>query len=158
MEQLTYNNDRQLDTTNFVRVGDLSNFEGPMLSLFEELSNGHLFLFDWVDRNQSSNRWLIYRVYPIALMNFIKGKISHFELFQERPQKAIFYTDIDSKSSPIFPYTAFEILILPDSYLPNKDNYFIKEDCHSYSRILAVVKNSISRQKQGNEYVENSLC
>jgi hypothetical protein len=59
MEKLKFNINKSLDTGNFVRIGDLSYFEGPLLSLFEELNSGHLYLLDWVDRDEKSNRWLI---------------------------------------------------------------------------------------------------
>lgn len=43
MEILTFNNNKQLDISNFIRIGDLSHFEGPLLTLFEELNSGHLY-------------------------------------------------------------------------------------------------------------------
>jgi hypothetical protein len=52
MENLSINKEHKLKVTNLVRVGDISYFEGPILSLFTELHSGHLYLFDWVDRDK----------------------------------------------------------------------------------------------------------
>ncbi len=97
MENLAFNSNKQLYTSNFVRIGDLSYFEGPLISLFEELNSGHLYLFDWVDRDENTNRWLIYRASPNYLLQFIHSRISHLELFQRRPEKEIYFADIDSR-------------------------------------------------------------
>jgi hypothetical protein len=61
-------------SNSLVRIGDLVNFEGPLLTLFEDVKNGHLYLFDWVDRFDAVNRWLIYQVYPKLLLAFIQKK------------------------------------------------------------------------------------
>lgn len=152
MENLTFNNNKLLDTTNFVRVGDLSFFEGPLLSLFEELDSGHLYLFDWIDRDQKSNRWLIYRVSPKHLLQFINGNISHLELFEKRPDKKVFFTDIDSYNKTFSFYDSFELENFPSKYYPNSDNFFDALDCNSIEKIKSVIVNSLSRQKSENEY------
>ena len=152
MENLTFNSKETLDTTNFIRIGDLLYFEGPLLSLFEELNSGHLYLFDWVDKDQQSNRWLIYRVSSKHLLQFINCKISHLELFEKRPNKKVFFTDIDSTNKLFSHYGAFEIVSLPPSYYPNSDNFFEISDCNSIEKIKSVIINSLSRQKSENEY------
>ncbi len=152
MENLTFNSKKLLDTTNFVRVGDLSNFEGPLLSLFEDLNSGYFYLFDWVDRDQNANRWLIYRVSPKYLLEFLNSKISHLELFEKRPDKTIFFTDIDSKNKSFSQYDSFELVNLSSNYYPNSDNFFDIADCNPFEKIKSVVINSLSRKKSENEY------
>lgn len=152
MEILTFNSNKLPDNSNFVRVGDLSNFEGPLLSLFEELNSGHFYLFDWVDRNQKANRWLIYRVSPKYLLPFLEGEISHLELFEKRPNKTVFFTDIDSNNKSFSCNNSFELVSLPPNYYPNSDNFFDISDCNSFGKIKSVIINSLSRQKSENEY------
>lgn len=152
MENLTFDTNKLLDTSKFVRVGDLSNFEGPLLSLFEELNNGHLYLFDWVDRDQKNNRWLIYRVSPKHLLQFINGGISHLELFEKRPNKIIYFTDIKSNNTSFSYSNSYELLNLVQNYYPNSDNFFDISDCNSFEKIKSVIINSLSRQKSENEY------
>lgn len=152
MENLTFNSNKLLDTNNFVRVGDLSYFEGPLLSLFQELNSGHFYLFDWVDRDDKFNRWMIYRVSPKILLHFINCKISHFELFERRPDKEVYFADIDSRNKLFFDYDSYEIKGLPQNYYPNSDNFFEISDCKHFEKIKSVIINSLSRQKSENEY------
>jgi len=152
MENFTFNSCKKLDTTNFIRVGDLSYFEGPQLSLFEELNNGHLYFFDWVDRDQKANRWMIYRVSSKYILQFLSGKISHLELFENRPDEAIYFMDIDIQNKPFFQYVAFQLDNLPDAYVPNNDNFFEFSDCNAFEKIKSVIIDSLSRQKSENEY------
>lgn len=137
-------------TNSFIRIGDLSYFEGPLLSLFEDAITGHLYLFDWVDRDRTFNRWLIYRINPNVLLNFIKTKASHFDLFKSNPEGKFYISDIDNTSHKINEYTLLEIKEVPFTYYPNKESYFEIEDCKSFDSIQAVLIQSISRQKQEN--------
>lgn len=155
MENLTFNSDKKLESTNFFRVGDLSYFEGPLLSLFEEFNSGHFYVFDWVDRNHKLNRWIIYRVSPEHLLQFLSGKLSHLELFENRPNKTIYFTDIASHNKSFFHYEAFQLENLPNSYIPNNDNFFEPLDCNAFEKIKSVVINALSRQKSENEYSES---
>jgi len=152
MENLTFNSDKQLDTSNFVRIGDLSYFEGPLLSVFEELNSGHLYLFDWVDRDEKNNRWLIYRVSPNYLLQFIHSKISHLELFQKRPEKEVYFADIDYRNKLFSDYNLYAIEKLPESYYPNSENFFEISDCNYFEKIKSVIINALSKRKSENEY------
>lgn len=152
MVNLIDNSAEKLDTTYLVRVGDLSYFEGPLLSLFQELKSGHFYVFDWVDRDLKSNRWIIYRVSPKYLLQFIYGKISHLGLFQNRPDDTLFFTDIDSNNKSFYHYEVSPIKDLPNKYIPNKDNYFEVSDCIAFEKIESVVIDSLSRQNSENEY------
>lgn len=152
MENLTFSINKQLDISNFIRIGDLSHFEGPLLSLFEELNSGHLYLFDWVDRDKKYNRWLIYRASPHHLLQFIHNKISHLELFEKRPEKNIYFTDIDTGNKSFYNYDSYKVESLPNAYFPNGDNYFELSDCNSFEKIKSVIINSLSKQKSENQY------
>lgn len=152
MENLTFNSNKKLDTTSFVRIGDLSYFEGPLLSLFKELNSGHFYIFDWVDRDQKSNRWIIYRASPEYLLNFLNRKLAYSELFESRLNNEIYFADIDSHNKPFFYYDAFQIESLPDTYLPNKDIFFEQSDCNAFEKIRSVIIDSLSQKKSKNEY------
>ncbi|TZF85002.1 hypothetical protein FW774_08530 [Pedobacter sp. BS3] len=152
MENLIYNSNDKLHTHNLVKVGDLSFYEGPLLSLFEELNTGHFYLFDWVDRDMKSNRWMIYRVAPRQLLEYINGNISHLELFNNRPNNSTYFTDIDHQNKPFFQYNACALKIIPDNYLPNDENFFDLSNCGSLEKIKSVIITSLSRQKSENEY------
>jgi hypothetical protein len=142
---------------NIVRIGGLSYFEGPLLSLFEELNSGHFYVFDWVDRDHKFNRWIIYRVSPKYLLQFLRGKLSHLKLFANRPNGTVYFTNIDSHNKPFFNYDVFQIENLPDSYIPNDDNFFEQSDCNTFEKIVSIVGNTLSKQKYENEYPKNYL-
>jgi hypothetical protein len=150
MKNLQIKEGHDLLLINFIRIGDITYFEGPLLSLFED--SGRLYVFDWVDRDSKFNRWLIYRVSPSALLDFINQKISHLELFNKRPDEIIYYTDIDDSNRPLAEYQLTELSEIPPEYIPNIDNYFEISDCPSVSTLESVILKSLSRRKQENEY------
>ena len=153
MENLICNTDEKINTANFIRIGDLLYFEGPLLSLFKEENSGHFYVFDWVDRDAVCNRWLIYSVSATHLLHFINGKISHLELLENRPNKAIYVSEIDARNNHFSSYTNAKIANLPDSYLPDSDSFFELCDCISFEKIKASIIASLSRQKIENQYV-----
>lgn len=151
MENLLIKDISYSNKINFIRIGDLSYFEGPLLTVFEDANTGQIYLFDWVDGNNTANRWLIYRVTPKALLDFINNRISHLELFNSCPDKKFYFTDIDNKTRN-FEYQINQLTEVPLAYYPNKENYFEIEDCNSLNKIQALIIKSISRKKQENEY------
>ncbi len=147
MENLSYTDNKRLDTSRLSRIGDLSYFEGPLLSLFVELGSGHFYVFDWVDRDREHNRWLIYRVSAESLLGFLQGKISHLALFEDRPAAKVFSMDIDRDNRSFSQYAALELARVPESYWPNADNFFERSDCQAFEKIMGAVNPSFSRQK-----------
>ena len=81
--------------------------------------------------------------------------MSHLQLFESRPNKSIYFTDIDSEERPFFQYNVFELDSLPNSYLPNNDSFFELSDCNAFEKIQSVIKDALSRQKSENEYPAN---
>lgn len=151
MENLSINHEHKLSVTNFVRIGDVSYFEGPLLSLFQELNNGYLYLFDWVDRDKNNNRWLIYKVLPRDLLQYLQGKISHSDLYK-KSNNNVYFTDIDYRNKSFYNYNIFALKEIPEIYLPNEDVFFEIEDCSSFERIKSLIMNLLSTQKE-NEYL-----
>ena len=129
MFQIKTKNTKSLKPSNWLRIGDLSNFEGPILTLFQDLESNHLFLYDWVDRDKTHNRWMIYTVYADKLNQFLNKEISHFDLFQERPTEAIYVSDMDNRGMNFSQYPILELVEVPEEYVPSKENYFEEGDC-----------------------------
>lgn len=147
MENLLINTAHKLNVSNLVRIGDLSYFEGPVLALFEEVDTGNFYLFDWVDRDKKSNRWLIYNVLPEDLLQYLNKEISHLALFKNRAKKSVHYIDIDNQNNSFRDYDAFELTQIPKNYLPNQNNFFDLEDCPTFEKIKTSVNKSLSRQQ-----------
>lgn len=131
-----------------IRVADVVNMDGPLLTLFLH-ANRQLYLLDWVDRDAQSNRWLIYRTNKVLLNRFLNRDISHYQLLMS-DESYVFKIDIDNKldwnNCLQVPKKS-----LPNSYLPSKDVFFEKSDCPNFPRLSAFlnpVKNSSKRPIQ----------
>jgi hypothetical protein len=137
------------------RIVDIVNFEGPLLTLYENINNRHLYLIDWVDRDSTSNRWLIYRCNPKMLIKFIDEEISHRELFIS-DETYCYVIDIDSNFKWHNPQKIAKIQ-LPEGYIPLNNTYFEKCDCPNYDKLCSFINNVRLSQKQENLVVSDSL-
>ncbi len=134
-----------------IRIIDIINFEGPLLSLYENPANGYLFLYDWIDRDKELNRWLIYHCKPINIWEFINQKISHFDLFNSLTG-VCYIIDINN-SLRIENAVRMNRDALPDIYFPEKEVYFESSDCIQYDRLIQLFVNSFL-QRNENELIE----
>jgi hypothetical protein len=135
MINLTYNRNKKLNINKFKRIGDISNFEGPLLTLYEDLDNECLYLFDYVDKIDNYNRWIIYRVSANNLLQFLNKDLSHLDLFNNRLELEIYFTDIKYNISD----NIFLLDYLPQEYYPRNDNYFDIYDCVNYNEIIYTI-------------------
>lgn len=149
MEVVQYNRDHKFNNRNLLRVGDLIYFDGPMLTLFMHSGTGYFYLFDWVDRDQDVNRWLMYKVNAVDLMKYINGKISHYDLFDRSPDRKVYFADIANRDTDFDQYNLYLLDSVPDCYIPLKENYFDPNDCPSLERIKAVIVNRNTHTDRG---------
>jgi hypothetical protein len=150
MENLSYKAKNISHPRDFIRIGDLSYFEGPLLALFEDAALGHLYLFDWVDRSTNQNRWLVYRITPESLFSFISKQVSHADLMASNPTGRVYVTDIDVHHRN-GEYILDELNEIPSQYFPAHDSMFDIADCPSYQKIHAVAMRTLFRRAFENE-------
>jgi len=131
METLSIKRPRPDFRERMNRIGDLSWFQGPLLTLYEDMQNGFLYLFDWVDRDSQMNRWLIYRAYPADLIAFMDGRKSLSAMFDSRKDSSLLIADIVDVAE----WSVYEIEDLPESYHPVESNYFDSADCPDVLKI-----------------------
>jgi hypothetical protein len=114
-----------------IRIVDVINIEGPLLTLFLH-ANRQLYLFDWVDRDDVSNRWLIYRTNKTLLNRFLNKSISLIM----SDESFVYKIDIDNKLEW---HDCQQVTkkSLPASYLPSKDMFFDTKDCPNFARLSA---------------------
>jgi hypothetical protein len=143
-------------SSSFIRIGDLVYFEGPLRTLFTDARNKRLYIFDWVDNDEATNRWLVYSIAPKDLLLYLQRSISYFELFKNAINKKYYITDISSAFVTKY-YKLHEISELPEKYLPNEDDYFDKGDTIFYDKIQALLIEHLTNQKQENEYLKTSV-
>ncbi|WP_184549073.1 hypothetical protein [Mucilaginibacter sp. FT3.2] len=150
MEQLTLKYKNPVFNNSLVRIGDLINYDGPILSLFEDVRNGYLYLFDWVDRIEQYNRWLIFQIRSKDILEFIQKKITYLELFKNTVKNTYYFTDIINNN--LNNYRVIQLEIVPEKYYPNANDYFDKTDCPSYDKIVSFLLN----KKSENLYLPNT--
>ena len=134
-----------------IRVVDLVNIDGPLLTLYLH-ANKHLYLFDWVDRDISANRWLIYQTNPSLLDQFIKCDISHHDLLMGG-EPFVFKVDIDKNLN----WNSCQIIEkrdLPTDYLPLKDTLFEKEYCSNYQKLWVFVQSESTLPPSGGFFYD----
>ena len=87
--------DIQFDFCNFKKIADLICFEGPMLSHYVS-SKGDDYLFYWVDRDESDNRWLVLRVSLASLQKYMAGDVALLELIGSPNDGYLYLVDVDN--------------------------------------------------------------
>ena len=117
--------DIQFDFSNFKKIADLIYFEGPLLSHYVS-SKGDDYLFYWVDRDSSNNRWLVLRVSIANLQRYIAGDVSLRELIESPNDGFLYQVDVDDA------VRYHDVLLvqpadLPNEYLPATDSYYAFE-------------------------------
>lgn len=144
-------NGKDIEKINFqnslIRIADVQNFEGPLLTLFENMLDKHLYLFDWVDRDSQYNRWMVYRCKPNILQKFIYSEISHYDLLMS--DEAYCNTiDVD-KNLNWNNIIIVKKANLPESYFPKKEVFFEKSDCPNFQKIEDFISQiKINQKKQ----------
>ena len=110
------------DFSGFRKIADLIYFEGPLLSHYVS-SKGDDYLFYWVDRDDSNNRWLVLRVSLANLQKYIGKEITLRELI-ETPNDGYLYTvDVDNEVN-YHNVLLVQPSALPLEYLPEADSFY----------------------------------
>lgn len=152
----TYENKEAGLKNSLKRVGDLINSEGPLLSLFLEVRNDELYIFDWIDSEDLINRWLIYKVEPKYLNDFLHREISYKELFNKIINNTNFYiTDISA--TKINEFDIYKIKSLPLDYIPSELVYFQKDAATNYNLIINIINRVLFKDRSENKSRINSF-
>jgi len=117
--------DIQFDFSNFKKIADLIYFEGPLLSHYVS-SRGDDYLFYWVDRDDSDNRWLVLRVSLASLQKYMAGEVSLLQLISSPNDGYLYQVDVDDTVC----YHNVKLVQpadLPEDYLPADDSYYAFE-------------------------------
>jgi hypothetical protein len=144
-------NGKNIDSLNFqhslTRIADVQNVEGPLLTLFENTLDKHLYLFDWVDRGTQFNRWIVYRCKSNMLKKFIYSEASHYDLLMS-DETYCNTIDID-KNLNWNNIRTIKKTNLPESYFPQKEVFFEKSDCPNFQEIVDFInQRKINHKKQ----------
>lgn len=128
---------KRLQKEHFTKIGDLLFFEGSLMTLFKDTkSNSHLFLFDWADSDATYNRWLIYNIKPIDILNYLNLELTHLDLIKK--SDTLYFVDID-KNLNFHNYQKIDFPNIPNSYLPDENCLFDKTECPDLTKIEAQI-------------------
>ena len=114
--------DIQYDFSGFKKIADLIVFDGPFLSHYVS-SKGDDYLFYWVDRDDSDNRWLVVRVSLANLQKYIAKEMSLREIIENPNDGYLYAVDVDNDVH----YHDVKLLqpsAIPEDYLPDADLFY----------------------------------
>ena len=117
--------DIQFDFGDFKKMADLVYFDGPFLSHYVS-GKGDDYLFYWVDRDETDNRWLVLRVSLANLQKYIAKELTLRELIENPNDGFLYSVDVDNELH----YHNVKLVqpsALPESYLPEMDSYYAFE-------------------------------
>ena len=117
--------DLQFDFSGFKKMADLVYFDGPFLSHYVS-SKGDDYLFYWVDRDDTDNRWLVFRVNLANLQKYIGKELTLRELVANPNDGFLYSVDVDNDLR----YHNVKLVqpsSLPEDYLPEPDSYYAFE-------------------------------
>ena len=115
----------EYDFSQFKKVADLIYFEGPLLSHYVS-SKGDDYLFYWVDRDDSDNRWLVLRVSMANLQKYIGNVITLRDLIENPNDGYLYSVDVNNDVC----YHDIKLIqpsALPEEYLPERESYYAFE-------------------------------
>lgn len=117
--------DLQFDFSGFKKMADLVYFDGPFLSHYVS-NKGDDYLFYWVDRDDTDNRWLVFRVSLANLQKYIGKELTLRELVANPNDGFLYSVDVDNDLR----YHNIKLVqpsSLPEDYLPEPDSYYAFE-------------------------------
>ena len=114
--------DIQFDFSNFKKIADLIDFEGPLLSHYVS-GKGDDYLFYWVDGDAHDNRWLVLRVSLSSLQKYLAKKVSLRELISSPNDGYLYLVDVDTDIN-YHDVKLVQPTDLPEDYLPTADSYY----------------------------------
>ena len=120
-------NDR--DLKGLSKVADLIYFDGPLLSLFTD-KFGNSYLFYWVDSDNISNRWLVFRVTERQIAEYMNRQIPLTELVNNPCGGYHYSVDITERPDQNLELENVTIVSpndLPLNYKPRANSFYASE-------------------------------
>jgi len=121
-------------TFEFKALGDFLYWEGPLLShLVNQYDED--FLFQWCGKDETFNRWLLYKTNYDLLHRYFRGDLTDLDLLLANPDGFVYIVDVDHDVNwrQIF-VVAFDDI--PKNYLPNAAVNYDPGDFEPYTEKL----------------------
>ncbi len=131
--------------SSYIRVADVMNYEGLLLTLFLNTKNDQLYLLDWFNVGADYNRWLFYITNVSSIDKYIRKEISTLDLSLEGESTC---TTIDIGADCT--WTNPQVLAknsIPSEDLPSRDSFFNKFDCPNLNKLQEFLKSRMSQHR-----------
>ncbi len=126
---------------DFNKIGDLYEYDGPLMSVMEYLDTGRLFIFDWVGQDQQYNHWLVFEVIANDLNKYLNREIGHLQFFETSFGRMSYQVNIgDIGNGWHIPLT--ELPIIPQDYSPKK-GLFADSFCKDLEKIFTYINTGL---------------
>ena len=107
------------------KIADLISYQGPVLSHFRNAENED-FLYYWIDENEVSYRWLVFKIDIFLLKEYLSGGVTLRELISnEKIQYYLIADYTNSKNNEFENVFVLERGRLNDEYLPDTESYYL---------------------------------
>ncbi len=141
----------------FERIVDIIHIESPLLTLFKHKYNGELYFFQWIDRDTTYNRWLVYSCSTYKLNLFLQRKLSLSDIFFRGTPNCI-VIDIDRD----WEWQNVAILHkekLSKAYQPSENIFFDEIDCLALDKLTDFVRSLHDKKSQyiPTNYLKSSV-
>lgn len=122
MQSLTGTKLESLPIPDLEKVGDIIEFEGPILSHFKD-KYGSDYLFYWVDYNEFYNRWLVWKITKEQLYVYLTKKLTLREILLDQNKDNVFTVDYDENLTigDVY-YIGVQELI--EKYIPEEGSFY----------------------------------
>jgi hypothetical protein len=129
---------REFPFPQLQKVGDLMFVDGPLSSVFVDRFD-QLYIYEWIDSDDSSNHWLVAKVSGNDLRSYLSQSISQLKLISNCDQGVVFILSMSGQAN-IEKVLLTSIETVPDEYLPDSEVYFQKDLSPDYEKIADKVK------------------
>jgi hypothetical protein len=115
-----------------VWVGDLLEYEGPILALLADAEqNGKYYLSKWVDIVDGLNRWIVLPFEESAMEDFFCGRSSLKDIIHAQPQVYLYDYHLELTPERVYRIKQEQV---PADYLPEFESYYSQS---AYSQFAA---------------------
>ncbi|MFA7273415.1 MAG: hypothetical protein WC044_06075 [Crocinitomicaceae bacterium] len=115
-------------------IGHLIYYEGPLMSVYCD-QDRNAYILDWVEKDETKNRWLLYQIEKYMLADYIFGKATHFQLINNPVNDLIYVLDKDRQGN-IENCIICTSRGLPYDYLPANYLKFEPEDAQNLETVV----------------------
>jgi hypothetical protein len=110
------------DFSKLKKKADLIEMDGPLLSLYQN-KQGDCFLFYWLDADASCNRWMIVRIQPNSLLQYLHHSATLRQVIFEAPDSFVWIADM-TRNGEWTHVQCVAINDVPEDYLPGEESFF----------------------------------